>query len=431
MSFVTYSHILINIILCIEFSNTFCYTIKYNILLLVNLIGKVGWQVHLGTLILDIFTGIDFFGFPILIYFSILIYQSPPYAECLREIRCRNRIEVIMATIREISEKLGVSISTVSKGLNGASDISAKTRQMVLDTALEMGYKGKGGRGYLGKKVCIVIVQLPYSNINEYGYELVSGFRLAATEKGFLASVISLDTLKNAAPTYDEAMERLGYVGAFFVGLNRDDDYYKHFRHTKVPTVLFEEFVSNPMVSMLATNLMEGIYLAIEHLYQLGHRNIAFINGPNTYTSSEFRMLGFKQAMRDFHLDIPTRFVGSAPYYPPDKAKSYIAKYIEAGITGIVCANDYIAAAVISEATRLGKHIPEDLSVIGFDDIPLCTYLNPNLTTINENRLSLGRNAIKTLDALIHGEQMAICMNHPRLINRYSTAPAPASSDIF
>ncbi len=336
-----------------------------------------------------------------------------------------------MATIKDVAERLGISISTVSKGLNGASDISAKTRQMVLDTALEMGYKGKGGRTYLGKKVCIVIVQLPYSNINEYGYELVSGFRLAATEKGFLASVVSLETLENAAPTYDEAMERLGYSGAFFVGLNHEDDYYKHFRHTKIPTVLFEEFVSNPVVSMLSTNLMEGIYLAVEHLYQLGHRNIAFINGPDTYTSSEFRMLGFQQAMRDFHLDISSKYLGNAPYYPPDKAKSYIAKYIQAGITGIVCGNDYIAAAVISEATRLGKRIPEDLSVVGFDDIPIGTYLNPNLTTINENRVNLGRNAIKTLASLMSGEPLAICMNHPKLITRYSTAPAPDTSEIL
>ncbi len=336
-----------------------------------------------------------------------------------------------MATIREIAEKLGISISTVSKGLNGASDISAATRQAVLNAALEMGYTGKRGKSYLGKKICAVIVRLPYSNINEYGYEVITGFRLAAAEKSYIASVINLETLEKAAPTYDEAMEKLGFEGAFFVGLNRSDAYLQQLRNTRIPTVLFEEYVHNPMVSMISADLIEGIYQCVDHLYQLGHRKIAFINGPENCYSSEMRFLGYSQAMRDFSLPLEPELIASSPYYPPDKAKSYVAGFLKAGVTGIVCANDYIAAAVISESAYLGKHLPEDLSITGFDDIPLADYLNPNLTTVNENRIELGRSALKALSSLIQGDALSICLTHTRLVIRASTAPSPMLSEIF
>lgn len=336
-----------------------------------------------------------------------------------------------MATIKEIAEKLDVSISTVSKGLNGASDISAKTRQMVLDTALEMGYTGKKGKNLFGKRICAVIVQLPYSNFNESGYEIISSFRLAAAEKNYQASVISLDELKKAGSTYDKAMASLGYEGAFFIGLTDHHAYIKQFQSTHIPTVLFEKYVHNPMVSMICTDITEGIYQCVEHLYQLGHRTIAFINGTENGMSSSLRRHGYEQALQDLNLPYHPELTASAPYYPPDKAKTYVAEFLKSGVTGIVCANDYIAAAVISEAALLGKRIPEDLSITGFDDIPLASYLNPGLTTINENRQKLGHSALKTLDGLIQGDNLSVCMIHPTLIHRSSTGPVSSQSSIF
>lgn len=339
--------------------------------------------------------------------------------------QCPNRIEVTMATIREIADKLGVSISTVSKGLNGASDISASTRQMVLDAALEMGYAGKRGKHFFGKRVCIVVMQLPYSNINEFAYELTSGFRLAATQKGYQVSIITLEQLEATNSNYDKAMEALGYSGAFFVGLTENDAYLKQFQNTRIPTVLFEGYVRNPMVSMVSSDLSEGIYQCVKHLYEYGHRTIAFINGPENCRSSNMRLQGYLHALRDFHLPERSELMTWCPYYPPEKAKNHVLEFLKAGVTGIVCANDYIAAAVISEARQYGKQIPQDLSVTGFDDIPLAQYMNPNITTINENRLDLGQTALKTLDALLHGDNLAICITHPRFINRGSTAAVP------
>lgn len=330
-----------------------------------------------------------------------------------------------MATIKEIAEKLGVSISTVSKGLNGASDISAGTRQMVLDAALEMGYTGKRGKHSFGKRICAVIVHLPYSNTKEFGYEIISGFRLAAVEANYQASIISLKELEFSGSTYDEAMTNLGYEGAFFLGLTGKETYMKQFESTHIPTVLFEEYVHNPMVSMICSDISEGIYQCVKHLYELGHQNIAFINGEDNCMSSHMRCHGYEQALADLQLPYRPELIASAPYYPPDKAKTYVSEFLNSGVTGIVCANDYIAASVISEAVRLGKRIPEDLSITGFDDIPLAHYLTPGLTTVNENRLALGNSALKTLDALIRGDNMAVCMTHPKLITRFSTGPVP------
>lgn len=339
--------------------------------------------------------------------------------------------EVTMAKIKEIADKLGISVSTVSKGLNGASDISAETRQLVLETALEMGYVNKRGKSLFGKHICAVIVRLPYSNINEYGYEVISGFRIASAKKNYLVSVITLADLENADASYDKAMKRLGYDGAFFIGITRDDAYLEQFRSTRTPTVLFEEYVHNPHVAMVCTDLVEGTYLCVKHLYEAGHHAIAFINGTDNCLSSQMRMHGYRQALQDFHIPYRPELVASTLYYPPDSARPRVAELLKAGATGIVCANDYIAAAVIAEAARLGKKIPKDLSVIGFDNIPLASYLNPRLTTINENRVEIGYTALKTLDTLMHGENVGIYMTHPEMITRLSTGPVPDRSSKF
>ncbi len=88
-----------------------------------------------------------------------------------------------MVTIRDIAQRLGIAVSTVSKGLNGAPDVSAETRQLVLDTAVEMGYAAKRARRQAQPKVCVLVENMEYANIGQFGYEIVAGFRLAAAAR--------------------------------------------------------------------------------------------------------------------------------------------------------------------------------------------------------------------------------------------------------
>ena len=122
-----------------------------------------------------------------------------------------------MPTIKDIAERLGVAVSTVSKGLNGASDISEETRQLVLDTAVEMGYASKKIRNRTTTKVCVFIEDrnMDYETIDQFGYEIVMGFKLGAASRNWEVTVIPSNLTMQTTEKYDSYMLRHGFSGAF------------------------------------------------------------------------------------------------------------------------------------------------------------------------------------------------------------------------
>ena len=129
-----------------------------------------------------------------------------------------------MVTIKDIAKKLDISISTVSKGLNGASDISEEMRQLVLDTALEMGYVSKSKKtNNVKHKVAIIVENMDYENINQFGYEIITGFRLAATDHQYEVSIIPVDLYLQSTQTYESLMRQNGFSGAFILGFELNE----------------------------------------------------------------------------------------------------------------------------------------------------------------------------------------------------------------
>ena len=150
-----------------------------------------------------------------------------------------------MATIKDIAKKLGIATSTVSKGLNGAKDISEETRQLVLDTAVEMGYAVKRVQRKGTHKVCILIENMEYNSIDQFGYEIIVGFKLAAARRHFDVTVLPTNLNMQAEEKYDSFMLKNGFCGAFLLGFSLHDDYIAQVHKTSVPTVLFDNVIQN------------------------------------------------------------------------------------------------------------------------------------------------------------------------------------------
>lgn len=329
-----------------------------------------------------------------------------------------------MATIKDIANILGVSISTVSKGLNDASDISDAMRQKVLDTAMEIGYIHKKKPPSIKKKICIIIEKMDYNNINDFGYEIVAGFHLAA-ESSYEVSVVPCDSINTQYLTYDEYMRENNYCGSFFMGFDLNNEYIKQLQTTDIPTVLLDNVIyDNPKVGYVGTDSSSSMHLVVKHLYDLGHKNIAFLNGFDNSFICVKRRDGFTHSMQKFGLTVKPSLMGQG-YNTPDTAKEFTTAFLERGATAIVCTSDVVASGVINELYRIGKKVPKDVSVIGYDDIPLAKYLTPPLTTIRQNRMALGRSAYSMLDQLINGVSVALTLMHPELIVRESTSNAP------
>lgn len=333
-----------------------------------------------------------------------------------------------MATIKDIAAKLGIAVSTVSKGLNGASDISYEMRQLVLDTAVEMGYASKKMRTQKSQKVCILIENMDYESIDQFGYEIIVGFKLSAVRKHWDVTVIPANLTMQTIDKFDTYMLKNGFSGAFLIGFSLHDDWVNQLAKTTVPTVLFDNYIAgNNHVGYVGTDSFEGISIVITHLANLGHQKIAFLNGSKNSMVSDQRYQAFVQSMEDNHLKVNEKLIEYG-YYIPDCAKYHVPTFLENGATAIVCASDLIASGVISEVSKFGLRVPEDISVIGFDDLPIATQLSPPLTTIRQDRIDLGKSAVLLLDGLINNVTIGKLLLRAKFIQRRSTAPCKPSA---
>lgn len=328
-----------------------------------------------------------------------------------------------MATIKDIAAKLGISVSAVSKGLNGANDISEDLRQQVLDTAIEMGYTPKRIRKESRRKLCVLIKNMDYTNPDEFAYDIVLGFRQSAIKQKWDIHAHTVTEEMQQAEKYDSFMLRNGYLGALLVGFSLSDTWINQLQTTTTPSVLFDNTIrNNPNVCYIGSDSFEGIQLAIDHLYALGHRKIAFLNGERDSMVASQRQDAYNKSMEGYGLDTPDELTTYGEY-KASTAKNYVEGFLNAGATAILCGNDLIASGVITECNRLGYRIPEDISVVGFDDLPISTHTLPPLTTIRQERSELGRFAYDSLNGLIRRIRISRILLRPELIERKSTGP--------
>ena len=334
-----------------------------------------------------------------------------------------------MVTIKDIANRLGISTSTVSKGLNGAIDISESLRQTVLDTAVELGYTTKQMRGKDRRKVCIFMENMNFETPEQFGYDIILGFRQSAFRENYDVTIFPITPDIQAAKKYDIFMLKHGFVGGFMVGFALMDDWMSQFSATSIPTALFDNYIrKNPLVASVGSDTSEGIDDAIVHLMGLGHRHIALINGSWRSCITEQRRQAYIDSMTAHNLPFDERTMPYG-YYVADSAKDHIDRLLSMGITAILCGNDLLASGVIGECLKRGVKVPGELSVIGFDDIPLAARLDPPLTTVRQDRTELGRSGFYTLHSLINRIPISRTMLRPQLIVRKSTGPVREDAD--
>lgn len=326
-----------------------------------------------------------------------------------------------MATLKDIANRLGISPGTVSKGLNGASDISRELRQLVLDTAVEMGYTTKKMKKDEHKKLCLFIENMDYTRPEHFGYDIVLGFKQAAYRDNWEVTVLPVNPAFQLEEKYGTYMLRNGYSGAFLVGFALQDEWLAQLESTTVATVLFDNFIKkNPNVSYIGTDSFEGIDAAVDHLVDLNHRRIAFLNGSLHSMITEHRQQAFYDSMAAHNLPVDENLIANG-YFVTESAKDFVPSFLKHGATAIVCGNDLIAYGVIRECRQRGFRVPEDISVIGFDDLPMSAEMTPSLTTIRQERIELGKCGYMTLESLMNHVSVSKTLLRPQLMKRKST----------
>lgn len=327
-----------------------------------------------------------------------------------------------MATLDDIARELGVSKSTVSKALSGAKDVSGAMRQAVLEKAVEVGYT-RGIRSGNGQKIALFITNMEYTRPDDFGYDLVAGFRKAAEPAGFQVDIIPLTIQMQEEISYDSYMVQGNYCGSLFLGMSiRQDPWMKDFETCKAPTVLYDNHVSaNPKVTSIGTNNQEGMDLAVRYLKSLGHTKIGYLSYELHAYIYQQRYYAFMQALMENGLSSDPSLGGSA-HHISECISQHLPRLLKQGCTAIICSHDNLANSVMTHCLELGLKVPEDVSILGFDDVPLCRYTIPPLTTIRQDRENLGKSALYALTSQMNNVYVSSLLLHAELIERSSCA---------
>ena len=330
-----------------------------------------------------------------------------------------------MATMEDIAKRLGVTKGTVSKAINGAEDISETMRKTILETAVEMGYSrvSKGGKN---RRVCVFIVNMDYEKPDDFGAEMILGFRKMAEPAGYQVEVIPLTRELQERYTYDEYMLRSGCDGAFFLGLSFREPWMQGFQTCRTPAVLYDcPELMNPVVSTIGIDNYEGMNLAVSCLKELGHRKIGYMSGALGSHVFRVRYAAFFRAMKENGLKADKKMAGTA-FRTLDCLEQHFQRLVDRGCTAMICSHDLLAHAVMIHCAECGIRVPDQMSVIGVDDIPLCRHTSPPLSSIRQNRLDLGRSAFFALSSQLAQVPVSSLVLHTELVRRGSVSVPPA-----
>lgn len=341
-------------------------------------------------------------------------------------------------TLDEVAQLAGVSKASASKALNGRKDVSAQTRRRVLEAVDALGYRFRPARSEQARG-CIAIVADNLSTT--YTLEILKGASTAA-----LQLEVALDlchTFFDGAdqpkilPLSDTWIERFvdrGGIGIVTVTSPSSEELIRRLKRAGLAHLAIDPASPPPSgtASIGATNWNGGVE-ATQHLIALGHRRIAFVKGPADSVPGHERFEGYLSALRMNRIPYDPDLVAGADYSYEnglESGRALLDRPAAERPSAIFASNDVTAIGVFEAARELGIRIPEELSVIGFDDTDLARWSTPSLTTVHQPLVEMGARAVRAI--LLMAREADEATSAPiqlttRLVVRNSTAPAPVT----
>jgi DNA-binding LacI/PurR family transcriptional regulator len=281
-------------------------------------------------------------------------------------------------TAFDVARHLGVSQSTVSRVFTAGASVSENTRKRVLAAAKELGYRPNAlARSLITRKTNIIGLVMGDSK-NPFYPAVLSKFSGELRKKGFHVLLVNAQSDNIQSEEVSQFLE-YNVEGVVVTDALLSSSIVAHFMDNHIPVVLFNRHNQNPSCHMVCCDNIHGGFQIGEYLIHTGHRRLAFIAGsPNTSTSQE-RETGFREALVEHGYNLITD-CGNFSYEGGTEAALRLLKSVDPP-DAIFCANDIMALGAIDAAKQMGIRIPEDVSIIGFDDINLASWAAYSLTT--------------------------------------------------
>ncbi len=309
-----------------------------------------------------------------------------------------------MATIKDLSLKCGVSVSTVSKALNGYQDISEATRALILRAANEIGYfPDANARALKMKKtynIGVLFATLSNHGLrNEYFAHILASFKERAAKRGYDITFIE-HNIGNRKMTYLEHCRYRNFDGVFIACADFSEPEVLEMVNSDFPVVTIDQ-AFNEAISVLSDNI-EGMRQLTQYIIDQGHRKIAYIHGTKSSVTHN-RMVSFNNVLSENGITIPEEYFIEGIYRSTESSEdlALILLNLPNRPTCIIAPDDYAALGVMNTVRRAGLRIPEDISVAGYDGISVSQALEPKLTTVKQDTDKIGAEAAKQLINLI------------------------------
>lgn len=330
-------------------------------------------------------------------------------------------------TIYDIARLSGYSITTVSKVINDNPNVSRKAKTKVLAAVEELSYLPSSSARALAtnKSQMIGVVfteNLEIGLAHPFFGPVIESFRKFVDLYNYDLLFVSRNIEKEE--DYVNQLIRRGVDGIIVFSTDTEISNTSIYQELKIPTVFIDMNFENSNV--VYSNNQQGVSLAIDHLVAMGHQKIAHIHGEREIFTSEERIKGFNSVIEKHNLVIPEEYIQNGGYFSVEGGRAAMMRILKLKTqpTAIFSSGDKMAIGAVQAIKEIGKSVPEDYSIIGFDDIDSVRYMDPPLTTIAQDKELIGRQAGKMLIENIQNDKLSYSSNviPVKLIKRESVA---------
>ena len=316
-----------------------------------------------------------------------------------------------MITIKDISRKCGVSPATVSKALNGYGDISEQTAELVRRTAKEMNYipniAARSLKTNNSHNLGVLFVDETMCGLtHEYFATILNGVKDEAEKLGYDITFLS-QSLGNRKLSFLEHCRYRKCDGVIIASVDFNNESVIDLVKSEIPTVTIDYSFDN--INCVMSDNVEGAYALTKYLIEKGHKRIAFIHGEMTSVTTK-RLLGFYRAMSDYGVSVRDSYVVEGKYHDPLPSRKATRQLMEMKEppTAIMYPDDYSYLGGMVELEKMKLSVPEDVSVVGYDGIPMSSILRPKLTTYYQDADRIGRMSARKLIDKIENSKTCI-----------------------
>ena len=312
-----------------------------------------------------------------------------------------------IATIRDVAQRAGVSTTTVSHILNNTRFVSDELRNKVFQVIKELNYQPYGlARSLRTKKTNTIGMIIP-DNTNPYFAEVARGIEDICFRLNYSVILCNSGSDPRREAGYLELLIEKGVDGLAFVSTGNDRSAVEILAHQDIPRIIVDREVTGVSIDAVLVDNLSGGYYATRYLLSLGHRRIACITGPSLLNPSAQRVVGYEKALKEAGLPRDEELIVAGDFHSKSGyAGTRSLLNLSRPPTAIFACNDLMAFGVLYAAHELGLEVPQQLSVVGFDDINLSSFSIPRLSTVAQPKYEIGRRAALRLVERIKNKEL-------------------------